>query len=98
LYGLDSVDAGDPALWRLWRVENGDECAGELGWVAGLLPAHALPGGNRLGGPLCVVVDGQFRPSGRLLLEQLRAKEPGLNDGCRDATGRDLRTQRLHPS
>src|SRR6187551_1079689 len=64
LDSCDRVGAGGEAQRRLLLTCELDQGVGELGGVAALLAVHALPGSDRLLGPLGIVLDrglGVFR-------------------------------------
>src|ERR1700730_5490008 len=98
LRGGNGIGAGDEAA-RLWLLaRDGRERSRELRGVAGLLAILRLPELELLRSAFIVVRDGRLGVVRRLLSKVLRAEEPGVDDGGRDAERRDLDVQRLHPA
>src|SRR3954471_8601125 len=76
---LHGVNAGSEAGRRLLERSQPHNSVGQLCGVSTLLPIHAPPGIDDLPRSLSVVVDGGLGVGGRLVGEQLGAKEPGLD-------------------
>src|SRR2546422_5644659 len=95
---LDGVGAGDPPLGRGRLAGDLHEGLGELGGVAGLLAALALPPGLLLLPPLFVVREGQRAEGHRLVRDELRPEKARVYESRVDAERRDFGVQRLHPA
>src|SRR6266511_5384889 len=91
---LDGVGAGDPPLRRGRLACDLHEGLGELGGVAGLLPALALPPGLLLLPPLFVVREGQRAEGHRLVRDELRPEKARVYESRVDAERRDFGVQR----
>src|SRR5215203_2478964 len=94
----DRVGAGRESQRRLLLTCQVDQRVGELRGIAALLSVHGLPAGDRLLGPLGVVLDRGCGVLGRLRREQLRAEEARLDQHRADSEPSNLRGQRLHPT
>src|SRR5438132_8890893 len=94
----DGIGAGDEAARRRLLASDPDECARELGRIAGLLPVLRLPPLELFRPAAGVVLNGPVGKGHRLLREELGAEEPRVDDGGVDAERLDLGSQRLHPA
>ncbi len=79
LEGLHGIGTSGEAGWRFVESGKMNECVGELGRVAPLLPVHAAPSGDDLPGLFGVVADVRLGVGGRVATQEFSAEETRLD-------------------